>query len=1356
MEAELNLRRAVARLLPVDEDTRPGSAFAITSTRALTAFHCVGRREGAVVELAFEGGLKVSARTLCGDEDGDLALLELDDELPADFDPLLWVEANSAMDGIRIVVEGFGVEGPPGSTPHALTGSVVRADTTLFDKAPALQLNSPQLIAGENAHQFSGGPVLVDIVGDGGTPRYAAVGVVRWQRPRQDAPEKATGGGFYATPISHALSRWPQYASVLAARRAMYLDRRPEAQDWQEKLQGLLGISLLPDGGLPFVEAVSMYDAGVSKSRYAREHDAPYVTRRVDQRLDQAFASEPFILLVGGSKAGKTRTAFELIQRNCKGSRIIVPTGDPSAPTDIAALGVPVESEPTVLWLDDLDRYLTPHGLDVKVLDYFARHHPRVTVVATMRSKRRQDLRNAEGDAGRAARMVLDRAHDIQLQGDLSQEERKEAQRLYPNEDFSARGIGEQLVAAPLLEEKYDDALDTHPEGWALVQATIDWRRVGLAQPLPEPFLRELFELYLTRARPDIEPTESTWEHAREWALQPVAGSIALVHSSQANGTRLYSPFDYIVAYADGQGDAETVEIPQFAWDHAIEQLSPEDVMTVGFVALTRQERDIAKRALLRARGPDASRETKAWATLTAGDLEAEGGNFEDARALLEEAVASGVVDVVPVAQSDLGVLLRQLGELPRARELIEAALSSGDPSVVPVAQINLAAVLASEGELGRTWELLEAAVESSDSYVVSLGQANLGGLLINVGELARAQEMLEAAVNSGNTQALPLAQANLGGLLFKKGELERARELLEAAIESGNAQALPLAQANLGGLLMNIGNAASLVRARELLEATIVETRDPQILPLAQANLGGLLINTGELERARELLEAAIESGSPYVVPQAQTSLAVLLLDQGDLARADELLEAVIESGNPEAVPVAQARLGAVLAGQGQLERGRELLEAAVDSGSPLAVSLARVNLGGVLMNLGELKRARELLEAEVKSGNPQIIPLAQANLGGLLVSAGELVRARELLEAAIESGGSLAVSLAQANLGGLLINLGELDRARELLEAAIESGDPQVLSLTQANLGGLLINAGDPERGRQLLEAAVESHNPRVVPIAQVNLAAVLLRGGELDRAGELLEAAIVSGDPLAVPLAQANLGGLLMNLGELDRARELLEAAVESGDYQVLPLAQANLGGLLMNLGELDRARELLGAAVESGDPQVLPLAQVNLGMLLVNSGELDRARELFEAVVESGDPQVLSVAQINLGVLLMKGDELERAQELLEAAVMSGGSEYAPFASDILGDLLVECDDIQGAIAAYQTAIDSNHPRWRPIAQVDLATLLSAQGDPESARPLLQLAIESGYQDAMDAAQRVLAELDGEPQGEPELP
>lgn len=147
--------RAVARLVPVDAGTKPGSAFAVSPRLALTASHCVANRKGARVELCFGDGSPVGASTLEASETDDIALLALDDPLPPDFEPIRLVEAPSGLEQRAFRLEGFGVDRPPGSGVHAVDGHVVTAGARLFD-SPAVQLFSPQMAADEDPHESAG------------------------------------------------------------------------------------------------------------------------------------------------------------------------------------------------------------------------------------------------------------------------------------------------------------------------------------------------------------------------------------------------------------------------------------------------------------------------------------------------------------------------------------------------------------------------------------------------------------------------------------------------------------------------------------------------------------------------------------------------------------------------------------------------------------------------------------------------------------------------------------------------------------------------------------------------------------------------------------------------------------------------------------------------------------------------------------------------------------------------------------------------------------------------------------------------------------------------------------------------
>jgi hypothetical protein len=72
------------------------------------------------------------------------------------------------------------------------------------------------------------------------------------------------------------------------------------------------------DGQLPRLSTLSSYRLGVSPSRYGSEDQRgtdPYVRRNADDELDHALRNKPFVLVVGDSKAGKSRTAAEAARR---------------------------------------------------------------------------------------------------------------------------------------------------------------------------------------------------------------------------------------------------------------------------------------------------------------------------------------------------------------------------------------------------------------------------------------------------------------------------------------------------------------------------------------------------------------------------------------------------------------------------------------------------------------------------------------------------------------------------------------------------------------------------------------------------------------------------------------------------------------------------------------------------------------------------------------------------------------------------------------------------------------------------------------------------------------------------------
>ena len=336
----------------------------------------------------------------------------------------------------------------------------------------------------------------------------------------------------------------------------------------------LLALNLWNDGRLPLLSRLTPYRLGASPSRYGdSEHRGqdPYVPRQVDAELDRALGERPFpfVLVVGDSKAGKSRTAFEAARRLSRDGQphdpaVLVPKTTANL-SKILDLDPPpdLRTPPALVWLDHLTEGELA-GLSPGLLD---RLRGRAIVLGTITAQRYDRVHASDSEAGRSARQTLARATVVRLDSEPTEDERSAAQTAYPAEQFDV-GIGEQLVAAEQLVERYDNARQgAEPHGWAVVQAAIDWVRMDVGRPIRSPELAELYPLYLTAIRPTAQPKDLT--EVLEWACQPVGARIALLQpildESSTDVGVSYQPFDYLVGVADGQHGRQPQPIPEHA-----------------------------------------------------------------------------------------------------------------------------------------------------------------------------------------------------------------------------------------------------------------------------------------------------------------------------------------------------------------------------------------------------------------------------------------------------------------------------------------------------------------------------------------------------------------------------------------------------------------------------------------------------------------------------------------------------------------------------------------------------------------------------------------------------------------------
>ncbi|RJL34570.1 tetratricopeptide repeat protein [Bailinhaonella thermotolerans] len=341
-------------------------------------------------------------------------------------------------------------------------------------------------------------------------------------------------------------------AAAVTAVGGVWQERHRRGAARREELETRLrdGVLLLPGGRVPRVRDLDdpiALGTHPSIAGEGREGRVPaYVPRDADAAVRERLAAGGFVLLLGDSAAGKSRTAYEAV-------RAALPDHLLLAPHDREGLAAAVERavrrEAAVLWLGDLERFLGGGGLTRGAI-------ARVTdaggvILATLRGAEHERLTGGgDAHAVREVRRILALAHVVRLSRIFSAAERERAAAAGDPRITAAlrrageHGLAEHLAAGPELREDLESGWDAgaRPRGAALVEAAIDCRRAGFAGPLPRALLEELHERYLgSRGGARLRP--ETPEEAWEWATRPRTAGTGLLDPADGG----FTVSDYLV-----------------------------------------------------------------------------------------------------------------------------------------------------------------------------------------------------------------------------------------------------------------------------------------------------------------------------------------------------------------------------------------------------------------------------------------------------------------------------------------------------------------------------------------------------------------------------------------------------------------------------------------------------------------------------------------------------------------------------------------------------------------------------------------------------------------------------------------
>jgi tetratricopeptide (TPR) repeat protein len=479
---------------------------------------------------------------------------------------------------------------------------------------------------------------------------------------------------------------------------------------------------------------------------------APYVPRDLDRPLSERLSTAAtlnavtLIVVSGPSKAGKSRTLLEAARVTLGHAWLIAPK-DAEALARLARGGPPPEvaDGPCAIWLDDIEPFaVAPRedGLNAGTLEAFQRWGRPVLVLATAGGKGGQ-LVGSEGYVEPTHDLL--RAHPgLELDAWLSEDERValgglEHYTRAAAERIAREGIGEFMIAASQLRKKLAGG-SRCPEGLAITQAAIDWRRLGLIRSVPRAALHALYVHYLPG--PD---SPERFERGLEWATTPLYSQVALLQ-----GRDEYEPYDYIVRYEHQRRRP----VPPAIWDLVLDTYADDDELSaVGLAAIGAADQVRGERAFRRG-----DQRGDGVAVYNLGVLLRDKGDLEGAEAAFRRGDERGV----GAAASSVGLLLVQRGDV----EAAEAAFRRGDARGDASAASNLGLLLSQQGDL----ESAEAAYRRGDERGDGTAASNLGALLLERGDVKGAEAAFRRGEDRGGRAAASNGQAPIaapGGRLL-------------------------------------------------------------------------------------------------------------------------------------------------------------------------------------------------------------------------------------------------------------------------------------------------------------------------------------------------------------------------------------------------------------------------------------------------------------------------------------------------------------------------------------------------------------------------------------------------------------
>ncbi|HEX6354772.1 TIR domain-containing protein [Actinophytocola sp.] len=736
----------------------------------------------------------------------------------------------------------------------------------------------------------------------------------------------------------------------------------------------------------------------------------PYIPRDVDQTIRDALRARKHVLLIGDSTAGKSRTAYEMMQTELTGHRLIAPD---DAEELVSALSSLTSEEPHVLWLDDLHRHLTAGGLTPSVI----RRLPKsVVMIATIGAQHyalyNTNLERTATGVPERWREVVQASKALELFTQVRIERRwspAELDLAASNDDPRLRraaslgqnyGVAEYMAAGPQLLQKWRAGWSPggNPRGAALVAGAVDAYRAGMRTPLSRDDLVGVHDTYLD-ALGGAQLHPEAIDEALAWATNLEYGATSLLING---GDDTYYPFDYVVEAVGRDGTS----IPSATWEFVLGHMRDADFMTVLMSTLAHDELNYATRVFdtgSDAPGatytiePEALTDDMTRLMLLAGGERALYVGLDRVSQLLSDAKEG-----TPEREYAVGIYHRERGDTAQAETFLRQAAEHGYLD----AMADLGALLLKAHRDDEASDWLRRAVDGGSREA----HCNLALLCLERGDLATAARLYDEVADIVSAASA----LNLGHHLMGSGEHELALRWLTHAYDAGDASAA----ASLGAL--------HLVRDQPEEAERWWREASANGDVAATGALGEVHVWRAEFDEAEPLLRQAAEAGLDR--PAGLLGVVYLVRDNDSAmaghwwrkSRAEEDAEISLVIGN-------------MLFENGRLEDAVPFLEKGVEADG-----------GGAAYDLGQLYKQRNDMEKAVfwaRRSADEGYEHGPVQLGGMLMELRRYAEAKEALLPAHEAGDHRATH----NLGVVSLYEGHRDAAIRYFTAASQAGVPE-----------------------------------------------------------------------------------------------------------------------------------------------------------------------------------------------------------------------------------------------------------------------------------------------------------------------